>query len=197
MGDDPQPPPGADNGWGAPPPDGGGWGSPPADGGFGAGGGGAAGFGAGGSGAQHPGGGHQGPQPAGFGGPPPGMPPGFVPGAGQQVDTAVPWEIPGGGLFARWFDTLSAANFTGAAFYRAAGQSDDLVLEQMTAFSYAANLTGLPALSVPAGYDEGNLPIGIQLMGRHWEEATLLRCGLVCEQGHDERQPEVHFRLLP
>ncbi len=79
----------------------------------------------------------------------------------------------------------------------AAGQSDDLVLEQMTAFSYAANLTGLPALSVPAGYDEGNLPIGIQLMGRHWEEATLLRCGLVCEQGHDERQPEVHFRLLP
>ncbi len=59
------------------------------------------------------------------------MPPGFVPGAGQQVDSSVPWEIPGGSLFGRWLDTLSAANFHGTKFYRAAGQSDNAMTAVM------------------------------------------------------------------
>lgn len=77
------------------------------------------------------------------------------------------------------------------------GQSDDLSLEQMTAFSYAANLTGHPALTVPAGYDSAGLPVGLQLMGQHWGEATLLRCGRVVERGHVGKEPETHYRLLP
>ena len=77
------------------------------------------------------------------------------------------------------------------------GQSDDLVLEQMTAYSYAANLTGMPALTVPAGYDGADLPVGLQLMGRHWDEALLLRCGRVVERGHTPQAPAVHYRLLP
>ncbi len=39
------------------------------------------------------------------------------------------------------------------------------------------NLTGQPALSVPCGFSDQGLPIGLQLVGRHWEEATLLRVG--------------------
>ena len=77
------------------------------------------------------------------------------------------------------------------------GQSDDLVLEQMTAYSYAANLTGHPALTVPAGYDSEGMPVGLQLMGQHWDEATLLRCGRVVERGHVGKAPGVHYRLLP
>lgn len=42
-------------------------------------------------------------------------------------------------------------------------------------FTVSANLTGLPAMSVPAGRDEAGLPIGIQLMGRAFDEVTLLR----------------------
>ncbi len=37
------------------------------------------------------------------------------------------------------------------------------------------NLTGHPAMSVPCGFGENGLPIGLQLMGRRWEESTLFR----------------------
>ncbi|WP_161602082.1 amidase [Tautonia marina] len=39
------------------------------------------------------------------------------------------------------------------------------------------NLTGQPALSVPCGFSRSGLPIGLQLVGRPWDEATLLRVG--------------------
>jgi len=45
-----------------------------------------------------------------------------------------------------------------------------------------ANLAGLPALSLPYGFSAQGLPIGVQLMGRAFEEATLLRCAHALEQ---------------
>jgi aspartyl-tRNA(Asn)/glutamyl-tRNA(Gln) amidotransferase subunit A len=44
------------------------------------------------------------------------------------------------------------------------------------------NLAGLPALSVPCGLSEAGLPIGLQIAGRHFEEATVLRAGAAYEQ---------------
>jgi aspartyl-tRNA(Asn)/glutamyl-tRNA(Gln) amidotransferase subunit A len=75
------------------------------------------------------------------------------------------------------------------------GESDDTVLEGLTAFSFAANLTGLPALSVPVGYLEG-LPVGLQLMGGWWKEGVVLRAGLALEKHLDRRAPAVCYRLL-
>ena len=49
-------------------------------------------------------------------------------------------------------------------------------------YAFPANLTGLPAISFPVGYDPAGLPIGMQAMGRHWEEATLLRIARAAEQ---------------
>jgi len=37
------------------------------------------------------------------------------------------------------------------------------------------NLAGIPAMSIPCGFDKGGLPIGIQLLGPHWGEETLFR----------------------
>jgi aspartyl-tRNA(Asn)/glutamyl-tRNA(Gln) amidotransferase subunit A len=43
------------------------------------------------------------------------------------------------------------------------------------------NVTGHPALSVPCGLTAGGLPIGLQLVGRQFDEATLLRIGRAFE----------------
>ncbi len=47
------------------------------------------------------------------------------------------------------------------------------------------NLAGLPALSLPAGFTTGGLPVGVQLIGRPGEEALLLRCGRVFQKATD------------
>lgn len=41
-------------------------------------------------------------------------------------------------------------------------------------FTVAANLAGLPALSIPAGFNDTGLPIGLQLIGNHFQESSLL-----------------------
>jgi Asp-tRNA(Asn)/Glu-tRNA(Gln) amidotransferase A subunit family amidase len=76
-----------------------------------------------------------------------------------------------------------------------AGESDDVVLESLTAFSFAANLTGLPAISVPAGY-AGGLPIGLQIIGRWWDEASILRVGLQVEELVTRQLPATRFTPL-
>lgn len=48
-----------------------------------------------------------------------------------------------------------------------------------------ANVTGLPALSVPCGFSAAGLPIGVQFMGRPFEEALLFRLGRAYERAHD------------
>ncbi|MFQ5514295.1 MAG: amidase [Myxococcota bacterium] len=58
-------------------------------------------------------------------------------------------------------------------------------------FTFPFNLTGQPAASVPVGFDGRGLPIGLQLVGRRFGEATLLRLAAACEAAHPwtERPP--------
>jgi aspartyl-tRNA(Asn)/glutamyl-tRNA(Gln) amidotransferase subunit A len=44
------------------------------------------------------------------------------------------------------------------------------------------NLAGLPALSLPCGFDKDGMPIGIQLIGKHFDEPTILRVAHQYEQ---------------
>jgi aspartyl-tRNA(Asn)/glutamyl-tRNA(Gln) amidotransferase subunit A len=59
--------------------------------------------------------------------------------------------------------------------------SDPLQMYLGDVFTVSANLTGLPAISVPAGHAPGGLPIGAQLMGRPFDEATLLAAAHVLD----------------
>lgn len=45
----------------------------------------------------------------------------------------------------------------------------------LTRFTSPFNLSGLPAISIPCGFTSENLPVGLQLVSRHWAEADLLR----------------------
>jgi aspartyl-tRNA(Asn)/glutamyl-tRNA(Gln) amidotransferase subunit A len=46
----------------------------------------------------------------------------------------------------------------------------------------SANLAGIPGISVPAGVDRQNLPIGLQLLGKQFDESTLLKVADFLEQ---------------
>jgi Asp-tRNA(Asn)/Glu-tRNA(Gln) amidotransferase A subunit family amidase len=63
-------------------------------------------------------------------------------------------------------------------------------------FAFPANLAGLPAISFPAGYDGLGLPVGMQAMGRWWEENLLLRIAFNAEKLVERRKPAIFFKLL-
>ena len=59
-------------------------------------------------------------------------------------------------------------------------------------FTHPASLAGCPALSVNCGFTEEGLPMGLQLIGRPFEDGTVLRAGHVYEQAtpwHKRRPP--------
>jgi aspartyl-tRNA(Asn)/glutamyl-tRNA(Gln) amidotransferase subunit A len=62
-----------------------------------------------------------------------------------------------------------------AAFPIGERVSDPLQMYLADVFTVSANLVGLPAVSVPCGFTALRLPIGLQLTGRRFDEATLLR----------------------
>ncbi|RYZ43670.1 MAG: amidase [Myxococcaceae bacterium] len=78
-----------------------------------------------------------------------------------------------------------------------AGESNLPVVDALMRFIRLANLTGCPALSVPAGFDRAGLPVGVHLMGRPFEEHLLLRLGRVVERATERRTPAVHVSVLP
>jgi aspartyl-tRNA(Asn)/glutamyl-tRNA(Gln) amidotransferase subunit A len=55
----------------------------------------------------------------------------------------------------------------------------------LTRFTAPFNLTGLPAISIPCGFTDQGLPVGLQLVAAPWAEATLLRAAYAYEQGAD------------
>jgi len=53
--------------------------------------------------------------------------------------------------------------------------ADPLQMYLADVFTVSANLAGLPAISIPCGFADGTLPVGLQLTGRMFDESTLLR----------------------
>ena len=57
----------------------------------------------------------------------------------------------------------------------------EAVSDSYVRLSAPANITGVPALTLPVGRDGAGMPIGMQLMGRPHDEATVLRVGRAYE----------------
>ncbi|XP_064413254.1 uncharacterized protein LOC102367123 [Latimeria chalumnae] len=77
------------------------------------------------------------------------------------------------------------------------GVSDLCSLARTMRYAQLGNLTGIPGLVVPVGYSATKLPISIQIMGKWWDEVTLLRVGMKLEQFRAEtRKPSVYYDVL-
>jgi len=59
---------------------------------------------------------------------------------------------------------------------------DPLQMYLSDIYTISVNLAGLPALSLPCGFDHDGMPIGMQLIGKPFDEATILRVAHLYEQ---------------
>jgi aspartyl-tRNA(Asn)/glutamyl-tRNA(Gln) amidotransferase subunit A len=68
---------------------------------------------------------------------------------------------------------------------------DPLQMYLSDIFTISINLAGLPGLSVPCGFDNAGLPIGLQIIGKHFDEATILKIAFAYERATDwhKRKP--------
>jgi len=78
-------------------------------------------------------------------------------------------------------DVLLTPTTPGPAFGVKEKQANPLDMYLNDIFTVTVNMAGLPGLSVPAGFTEDRLPLGLQVIGRPFDEATMLRAGRVIE----------------
>ncbi len=71
------------------------------------------------------------------------------------------------------------------------GESNLPMLSDIMRFATPSNLTGHPAISIPIGYDPKGMPIGLQAIGRPWEESLLLGIAGILEQMSERRKPVI------
>ena len=70
--------------------------------------------------------------------------------------------------------------------------NDPLSMYLMDVFTLPCNLAGLPGLSLPCGFTKSSLPIGLQILGKPFDEARMLRIARAFEREHD-----FHRRFAP
>jgi aspartyl-tRNA(Asn)/glutamyl-tRNA(Gln) amidotransferase subunit A len=70
------------------------------------------------------------------------------------------------------------------------GQADPVEMYLNDIFTVTVNMAGLPGIAVPAGKDGQGLPLGLQLIGRPFEEETLFSLGAVIEQAAGSFTPK-------
>jgi len=79
-------------------------------------------------------------------------------------------------------DILLAPTSPTTAFKLGEKLSDPLAMYLSDVFTISANLAAIPAISIPCGRDAGGLPIGLQIMGPAWSEATLFAAAARLEE---------------
>ena len=78
-------------------------------------------------------------------------------------------------------DVILTPTCPSAAFAIGENEDDPVKMYLNDVFTVPSSLAGLPGMSVPAGLSEGGLPLGLQLIGRAFDEETVLRVGGVLE----------------
>jgi aspartyl-tRNA(Asn)/glutamyl-tRNA(Gln) amidotransferase subunit A len=79
-------------------------------------------------------------------------------------------------------DVLLTPTTPSAAFAIGEKQDDPITMYQNDVFTVPSSLAGMPAISVPAGLNTDGLPLGLQLIGKPFDEETVLRTAEVLEK---------------
>ena len=85
-------------------------------------------------------------------------------------------------VFAAGVDAILTPATPSAAFELGKKHADPVEMYLNDVFTVTVNLAGLPGLAVPTGLDAQGLPLGLQLIGKPWEEGELLNIGYALEQ---------------
>ena len=92
-------------------------------------------------------------------------------------------------------DVIAAPVTPSTAFKIGEHNEDPLAMYLEDVFTLPANLAGVPGLGFPVGFDGEGLPIGMQLMGCHFDEQTLLQAAHTYQLSTDwhTRRPELLY----
>jgi aspartyl-tRNA(Asn)/glutamyl-tRNA(Gln) amidotransferase subunit A len=93
-------------------------------------------------------------------------------------------------------DLIAAPVAPTTAFEIGGHSGDPLSMYLEDIFTLPANLAGVPGLAFPVGFDAQGLPIGMQLMGRHFQEDVLLKTAHAYQQVTDWHQHEPELGKL-
>jgi aspartyl-tRNA(Asn)/glutamyl-tRNA(Gln) amidotransferase subunit A len=86
-------------------------------------------------------------------------------------------------------DVIVAPTSPTVAFKIGEKTADPLEMYLSDVFTITANLAGLPAVSIPCGRTRGGLPIGMQVLSNHFQEALMLRVAHHFEKAAGHRAP--------
>jgi len=108
----------------------------------------------------------------------------------QKVRTLIKSDFDG--AFKRC-DAIVTPTAPTTAFKIGEKTEDPLQMYLSDIFTISVNLAGVPALSLPCGFDSGGLPIGLQIIGKHFDESTILRIAFAYEQATEwyKRKPQL------
>lgn len=67
--------------------------------------------------------------------------------------------------------------------------SDPIKMYLGDIYTVSVNLAGLPGISLPCGYDSNGLPIGLRLLGKHFDEKSIIRAAYAFEQTKEYKRP--------
>ena len=98
---------------------------------------------------------------------------------GQQVRTLIKRDFDEA---FKTVDVIATPTAPTAAFKIGEKSSDPLQMYLSDIFTISVNLAGIPGLSLPCGFTSGNLPIGLQLLGKHFDEEAILHTAFAYEQ---------------
>jgi aspartyl-tRNA(Asn)/glutamyl-tRNA(Gln) amidotransferase subunit A len=103
------------------------------------------------------------------------------------------------GDFEKVFEQVDmvAAPVAPTTAFKVGGHGDDplsMYLEDV--FTLPANLAGVPGLAFPVGFDRQQLPVGMQLMGRHFEEEKLFHAGHAYQEVTDWHKARPTFSTI-